>query len=167
MKSSFTTSDITRGLEIPKERFREWVIRDYIKPSVPSPGQGQAAWFTIDEVYRVQLFRTMIEGGYSREAAAGFLSCTRERKDPWLHHCQFIFYRRTKEQVITMVSIHDDEAVMSKDEKNQLVLDLTSGFPGQPLGETVDVWSPEDWSDIYIVNVRAIRDFVDLRMRGE
>ncbi|MDZ7699910.1 MAG: hypothetical protein U5R49_24285 [Deltaproteobacteria bacterium] len=37
----YSTIDIEKGLGISRERLREWTAKGYIKPAIPSPGQGK------------------------------------------------------------------------------------------------------------------------------
>jgi hypothetical protein len=73
MRTEFSTLDIGRALVIPRERLRDWMSRGYVAPSVPAAGQGTKAIFTRDDAYNIELFRNMIDHGFSREVAGKFL----------------------------------------------------------------------------------------------
>ena len=75
MKTSLTTSDICKGLNIKFGRLREWLVHGYIKPSIPSPGQGQPAEFSLFDVYMIELFRHLTANlRLARDEAARCLS---------------------------------------------------------------------------------------------
>jgi hypothetical protein len=74
MKNEFTTFDIMKALEIPRERLREWINRGFVKPHQSADGQGTKAIFTRSDVYAVALFKRFIEHGITRKAAAAELS---------------------------------------------------------------------------------------------
>ncbi len=74
----FTTTDIVKGLQIPFGRLREWIVRGYVKPSVPAAGPGKAARFSIDDICRIHIFRIILEFGIPRERAARILDSATE-----------------------------------------------------------------------------------------
>jgi hypothetical protein len=73
MRQEFSTLDIVKALDIPRERLREWMNRGFIEPSQPAEGQGTKAVFSRDAVYRVALFRELLNKGFTRKKAAAFL----------------------------------------------------------------------------------------------
>ncbi len=151
-----TTSSITAGLDIPFGRLREWIVRGYIKPSFPSPGQGMAAEFTIDDVYKIKAFQQMIDGGLTREAASAFIEAVEEYKTD--KQIDVIIFRRSGNWVSQM-GVNLDEG--------DIVLDLRDGFPGD-ISKYPDfavglLKSYKDFEDIYILNFKKIREFVDSR----
>ncbi len=152
-----TTSSITKGLKIPFGRLREWIVRGYIRPSFPSPGQGMAAEFTKEDVYRIAAFQYMIDGGLTRKIASKFLEAITEHKDN--PQVDVIIFRRSGEFVSSMgVNLG----------KGSMVLDLKNGFPGvlstYPDFAVGLLKSAKDFDDIYIVNFKKIREVVDSRL---
>jgi len=156
MEKTYFTSDIVKGLEIAKERLREWIILNYVKASIPSPGPGQAAEFTLWDVYQIQAFRVMIEGGLSRETASTFLGAMRDNED--LPKDEVLIFRRSGDHL----------SVMSAVEGSEWVLDLRNGFAGlvafYPSFQKGFPKTPKDWDDLYVINFGKIRRDVDLRM---
>jgi len=73
MRDKFSTLDIVKALEIPRERLREWMNRGFIKPSEPARGQGTKAVFTRIDVYGVALFRHLLTKGFKREIASEYV----------------------------------------------------------------------------------------------
>ena len=74
MKDEFSTFDIIKALEIPRERLKDWMNKEFIRPSVPAKGQGTKAVFTLLDVYSVALFTQLITlFGVHRKFAANFV----------------------------------------------------------------------------------------------
>lgn len=73
LKQEFSTFDIVKKLNIPRERLREWMKRGFIKPTVKASGVGTKAIFTLQDVYKILLFKHLIEIGFIREIAANFI----------------------------------------------------------------------------------------------
>lgn len=78
----FSTIDIERRMGISRERFREWVSKGYVTPSIPSPGQGRRAEFSREDLLRVALFDELLKVGFHREAAGQVISRFKLEKDP-------------------------------------------------------------------------------------
>lgn len=71
---AYSTSDVCRILSVSPERLREWMIRKFVEPSIQkAKGQGTRAEFSIDDLYRIALFKELIENGFSRETAANYI----------------------------------------------------------------------------------------------
>jgi DNA-binding transcriptional MerR regulator len=80
VRDQFSTLDIVKALDIPRERLREWLVRGYVRPSVSAEGQGTRAIFTRTDVYTVALFRRLLEIGFRREEAGKFVRKFQERE---------------------------------------------------------------------------------------
>jgi hypothetical protein len=67
----YTTLDVCSILYIPRERLRDWMVRKYVIPfSYHKPGRGKGiAIFSVPYVYKVFLFKILVEYGYTREYA--------------------------------------------------------------------------------------------------
>lgn len=65
----YSTIDISKAFGMPRERLRDWMDRGFIKPSLPSTGQGTIAIFTTKDVYRVFLFEKLVDAGLKRQTA--------------------------------------------------------------------------------------------------
>jgi hypothetical protein len=78
MRDEFSTLDICVALEIPRERLRGWMKEGYIEPTEPAQGQGTKAVFTRQDVYKIALFRLLIERGFKRIQASNHLGAMGE-----------------------------------------------------------------------------------------
>jgi len=71
MKTEFSRSGVSEILGINQERFREWVSKGYIKPSIQSSsGSGTRNLFSRIDLYRIGLFRLLLASGFSRTQAS-------------------------------------------------------------------------------------------------
>ena len=68
-KEYYSTFNICKHLKIDRGRLREWLNFGYVKPTIPAKKQGQAAKFTLFDVYLVDLFRLLLERGFGRKPA--------------------------------------------------------------------------------------------------
>ena len=80
MREDFSTFDINKTLEIPRERLRDWMVRGFVEPSIQAEGAGTRAVFDRVDVYLVALFQELLEGGLSRSMAAIFIKQLRRNK---------------------------------------------------------------------------------------
>ena len=78
----YSTIDIERSLEISRERLREWTAKGFIKPSIPSPGQGMRAEFSREDLLKVCLFDELLRIGFKRDMAGQIISKYTLEKDP-------------------------------------------------------------------------------------
>ncbi|MBW1716551.1 MAG: hypothetical protein JRJ77_12135 [Deltaproteobacteria bacterium] len=81
MQEKYSTLDICKILDIPRERFREWQVRGFIEPSIQkAEGQGTKALFSRFDLYYIALFKHLIEKcRLPRENAAIFLRKFKEK----------------------------------------------------------------------------------------
>jgi hypothetical protein len=72
-ESVYSTIDISDRLNIPRERFRDWIVKGFVKPSIPATGHGTVAIFTIRDVRALVLFRQLVDLGFKRRKAASII----------------------------------------------------------------------------------------------
>ena len=71
----YTTFEICKKMGIRKERFREWIDRGYIKPSIQkASGRGTKNLFSKNDLYTIALFNYLIDRGFSREEVSRRIS---------------------------------------------------------------------------------------------
>ena len=69
-KKGLTTFEIERDLGISRNRLKGWIPK-YIKPSLEETrGPGTASRLSKFDLYRLMLFKHLVERGYKRESAA-------------------------------------------------------------------------------------------------
>lgn len=71
MMESYSTVDIERIINIQRPCFREWQIRGYVQPSIEqAKGRGTKNRYSRQDIYKIYLFKALIDSGLSREKAA-------------------------------------------------------------------------------------------------
>jgi MerR HTH family regulatory protein len=73
MRDKFSTLDIVKVLEIPRERLRSWMKEGFVQPTVPAQGQGTKAVFSRYDIYSISLFDNLLDAGFRREVAASHM----------------------------------------------------------------------------------------------
>lgn len=134
----YSTLDIVKALDIPRERLRDWMIRGFIKPSLPSTGKGTIAVFTKADVFGVALFGKLLEKGFKREMAAEYIEMVVGQN----------LYRNLN--FISFKSVIRDE---------KRVIDVDYQIGKSPLKIEID--DTEEWEDIHILNVKNLFKEVD------
>lgn len=69
IEAVYSTIDLCKAFSIQRERLRDWMVKGYILPSLPSKGQGTIAIFNTHAAYRVAVFGNLLRIGFKRDAA--------------------------------------------------------------------------------------------------
>lgn len=70
MKDRFSIGEVIKALNIPRERFKEWVLRGYVKASIQEPqGSRKLSFYSISDILIIAIFKKLIESGISRNVA--------------------------------------------------------------------------------------------------
>lgn len=185
MLTGYSTLDIIKGLNIPRERLRGWMKEGFIKPTVPALGQGTKAIFTLDDVYGIALFQSLISIGFHRKIAAvametvrgiygypgeegaipknvsslGLQSCLTD-----IEYLLLLFKTESGDEIPKILT-----AGKSSDGKNPL-LDLqnvqiigSEHYVG--VGGSDNIKSYSNWSHIHSINFKKLRAHVDGAMK--
>lgn len=69
---SFTTTDIAKEIDIPRNRLKEWQRLGYInQPSIEkSAGSGTAGCYSVKDLCEIHLFSFLLKFGVSRDIAS-------------------------------------------------------------------------------------------------
>lgn len=152
----FSTFDIIKALDIDRERLREWMNWGYIKPSQSAQGQGTRASFSILDVYGVEIFRNLVEAGFSREAASIYADKIIKEEKRTKYEIEVIGIR------VSLETIHFFQIDSSSKIKK---LDLRTGTLNAPMSRTErKEFLPEnlnDWDRVYLINIKKIKKKVD------
>jgi DNA-binding transcriptional MerR regulator len=71
---AYTTFTIKKKLGVKIDRLKDWMNRGFIKPSIKSAsGPGTKNLFSIEDLYRIKLFKLLIEKGFNREMASALI----------------------------------------------------------------------------------------------
>jgi hypothetical protein len=91
MRDDFSTLDIVKVLEIPRERLRSWMKEGFIRPTTPARGQGTKAVFSRKDIYGISLFDNLLDAGFRREVAASHM---REFAKVFHKNYELVLYRQ-------------------------------------------------------------------------
>jgi hypothetical protein len=145
----YSTLDIVKSLDIPRERLRDWMNRGFITPSKEAKGQGTKALFSRIDVYAISLFRYLVERcKFVREEAARYtnewLAKVKSEEDSGIVFQDLVaFGRATAKEGEEIISLRS----LSSQEIEQMV-------------SAEDV----DWDSFFVVNFRKIREEVDAQL---
>jgi hypothetical protein len=162
MPEEFTVKNIVESLEIPRERFNEWVFRGYIKATVKkADGLGTKNIYNRVDIYGVALFKHLIENvRLPREDASRFI-------DKWVKSAQ-----RRPAKVAGLYNY----LVFLQDEKRKIYLKQLSILTGsghedieykllsQEMVELLKAHS--NFDVISVIDIRKIIKKVDLRLQN-
>ena len=176
----YSTFQIIRALNIPRERLKDWMEKGFLKPSLQQArGKGTKALFSLLDVYSLALFKHLIEEcHFSRDAASHFSSM-------WLDYIYNFPYDHGKEisdrEILALLS---NELIFISERETDFVYP-SDKEKEEKKGERKMIYSPfsfhgksEDflksitnhlthfvekntWEDIHIVNFKRIREKVD------
>jgi len=164
MRNEFSTLDIVKVLEIPRERLRSWMKEGFVQPTVPAEGQGTKAIFSRHDVYAVSLFNDLLGAGFRREIAASHM---REFSKIFHKNYELVLYRQTSlpggcmlHCAPIIITGNNNFAVMSGE------VDFT-GDAGESHEITEAMKSVNDisqWDNFFVVNIRKLKSTVDTKL---
>jgi hypothetical protein len=153
MEDIYSTLDIVKALNIPRERLRDWMNRGFIKPSLPSTRQGTIAIFTKADVFMVALFGKLLEMGFKREVASGYIeSIVLTRMEGNL---DFI--------ILKSVIQNGEPEIIAYKAYGKTPINLTISEKGDVICNfgPLPAFQANSWDDIHILNIENIRTEVE------
>jgi hypothetical protein len=91
MRDKFSTLDIVKVLEIPRERLRSWMKEGFVEATIPAKGQGTKAVFSRYDIYGISLFGDLLRTGFRRDIAASHM---REFTKVFHKNYELVLYRQ-------------------------------------------------------------------------
>jgi hypothetical protein len=149
----YSTLDIVKALNIPRERLRDWMVRGFIKPSLPSTGKGTISIFTKADVFGVALFKKFIEKGFKREVAAEYIEMVLSQN--LYKDLNFILFKSVIRDGKRVVDIEDQIG------KAPLKVEIDKKGNAKVISGPFEKPVTEEWEDIYILNVGNLFKEVD------
>lgn len=74
MSMTFKMGEITKLIDVDRNRLKEWIARGWVKPSIKrASGHGTPNVFDRENLYEIALFKKMIESGLSRAVIGDFI----------------------------------------------------------------------------------------------
>jgi len=156
IEALYSTLDIVKALNIPRERLRDWMTRGFIKPSLPSTGKGTIAIFTKADIFGVALFGRLLEKGFKREVAAEYIEMV-------LSHNLY----KALNLVLFKSVIRDGERVVDIEDqigKGPLKVEIDEKGNAKIISGPFENPIAEEWEDIHILNVGNLFKEVDVAL---
>jgi len=73
---TFTASEVEKITGVKRTRLQQWLEKNYIVPSVHvADGYGTRNIYSIGDVYRIYLLKTIIKTGIKRALASDIVNC--------------------------------------------------------------------------------------------
>ena len=69
----YHSTQICKALKINRERLKDWIIADFIVPTLPAKGQGTKAKYSLHNVVMIAFFKKMVDRGFKRELAKKYV----------------------------------------------------------------------------------------------
>lgn len=149
----YSTLDIVKALNIPRERLRDWMTRGFIKPSLPSTGKGTIAIFTKADVFGVALFGKLLEKGFKREMAAEYIEMVLSQNI--YKALNFILFKSLIRNGKRVVDIEEQMG------KSSLKVEIDEKGNAKVISGPFENPIAEEWEDIHILNVGNLFKEVD------
>jgi hypothetical protein len=149
----YSTIDISKALNIPRERLRDWMVRGFIKPSLPSTSKGTIAIFVRNDVVCVALFMKLITKGFKREVAAEYVDLLIE-KPGLTNSINFIMLK----SVVRNSDLKVESFISYGPGPLKLHIDKDRNVNTSIADRIIET---DEWDDIQIINVVNIHKEVD------
>ena len=73
LENEYSTSDVMQIIGVKRERLREWTSQGFVKPKTKASGTGSKAIFGLLDLYKIAIFKRIVEAGVSRRMAAKWI----------------------------------------------------------------------------------------------
>jgi len=157
MKNTFSTFEIIKVLGIPRERLREWLKRDFIKPTISADGQGTKAVFTRQDVYGIELFRQLLERGLARDKARIFVKFFHDKMKEDIARNTYLIIRQGKLKPARKFGPETQDTAFFAGDDEVIRLDIGST---DIRGKIYD----DNWQFIHVMNLKFLRKQTDLAL---
>ncbi len=181
----YSTYNIIKALDIPRERLRSWMKDEFIVPSIKADGQGTKALFNIWDVYGVAIFQDLLNTGLTRKFAGDFVGgfIDETQKDPEIRPAFLIVWQNSSNgEIVDSIVISNQKN--DKAEHIEMGVDLSTGKVVYRQSKKYRKWLldrgvqrdeisynfssiPKElglWTHIHIIDITAIRKRVDARL---
>ncbi len=153
----FLASDIQAINGVKRNRLQAWLERGFLAPSIQvAEGHGSRNIWSLEDLYKISIFKKVTESGMSREIAAGFLSKGLAGKDlspKELRGLKLLVYFR-KDENIGVHAVIDPENSSEKD-----------WMPNFDMVTALRDAGFKSFDDMYVINFVQIRNEVDAKVK--
>lgn len=168
---TYSSFDIMKALQIPKEKLRDWIDRGFVPTTKPSPGRGLPAVYSRTDIYGLALFMELISHGFPREKASEMVNEYRDSFDMYYpgdgesgpdiwtidKFADYIIFRRETDEAgntnIKVMGAPNDTWHITLWSGQLVPEDSEDEFPGHP--------DLKPWNSLLVINYKKIRDAVD------
>jgi len=161
MRDVFSTLDIVKTIEIPRERLRSWMKERFVVPSIPARGQGTKAVFSRYDIYGISLFNDLLDAGFRRDIAA---SQMREFSKIFHKNYELVLYRQVSLPGGCMM--HCSPIIVTGN-NNFAVMSGEASFTGD-VGDSYEMTEAmksindiSQWDAFFVVNIGKLKSRVD------
>ena len=144
MEKEFSTFEVMKILDIKRERLREWMIKKFISPTQSASGVGTKAIFSLLDVYRIGVFKKLVEAGINRRKASAWVNT-----NPAINNYE-------EAQDINFIIVFDS------DKGGQWINYM--GLP--PWTVETDVVKSNDWNVAILINFKKLRKEIKISMHS-
>jgi len=178
--TQFSTLDIVKAFNIPRERLREWMNRGFVKPTVPSRGVGTRALFNRSDIYLIVLFQRLLGLGLKRTDASRFIHFFKDVPDVSAIEYLYFRYQKPLSDVTQNLEKHTTPLFFWTDPEPDAHFwgfNLETGcFSWHPRNRERTDYDPhkifphfdqnaEEWDCIILINLKKIRQFSDKKLQ--
>jgi len=160
MRDDFSTLDICKALNIPRERLRSWMKEGFIEPNEPSEGQGKRAIFTRQGVYKIAIFKSYIERGFDRKTAADCASIAETFRPK--EQIEFLLFLHAHSPAIKLIKKGIDEKVIIPPSLIDLATwDRIGGYGFRDFKDLIDLLKQYEKTPKGVLGIESI-EFIDI-----
>jgi hypothetical protein len=143
-EEKFTTFDIEKKLGLQRNLLAQWIMRGYITPSIArAKGLGTRNIFSRNDLYRIMLFKKLVETGIRRDEAKFYIHINFQSVGGGPRDNKFaVFYRRDK--------------ITGKDEGIITDMELVKGAP------TIQRRKDGTWT--VVIDLLSIKNEIDRKL---
>lgn len=158
MKSEFSTFDIGKILNIPRERLKDWMNNGFVKPAIKAQGKGTKAIFNTENLYEIALFQKMITLGFNRKNAAEFIF--EGRYEGRFEGIDFIFFRVKGDTIRPFLLAKGSKSI-------DLIHGIVDGIGGLKFKDEPDhhLSFLDDWDFFSAINFKKLKVEVDKKIK--
>ena len=125
----YSTFDILRAMGLRIERIQDWINRGYVTPSIETAhGQGTKNVFSKDDLYRIQLFKSLVTHGFLRKDAARYFKAVSLDSQMLEGHDFLVLTHKDGSFSVNAIRLNQQSAINLDEEPNcdeMLVLNLS------------------------------------------
>lgn len=141
----FLAKDVVKITGVNRQRLQAWMQEGLISPSVHvADGHGDRNIWNDDDVYKIALFKNLVELGLQRKPVSRLLTAIPDLDARDIHACFLIFIRKGEKISAQMVNKTDDE------------INRFRG-PVVDFGEVLRSAEMLDFDDIFVINFEKIK----------